>query len=894
MRILLRYIIIFLLVTEFLPVYGQGTRIDFNTIPKSGTILVYSHLDDDLIWMLPFWKITEKFVGGAMPATSSYRTIISQQQSYINNNGYNIDYQSNWYAPWDDISDTEYSQYYLNANTSYSYLVNDHLETRLFNDPTPLSRTEINKIKAKLEQFFADPWMKRVISHNNWGEYGHQHHKGINKAVRELAVKYRKDVWMLGCDNGGFIDVTVPNGITWSYGSFNMPDLYTGIRSIYVNNGRWTWYTDRIPSGDHKFIKIVDGGSDKSYILKGDEITYSGPSQAEPGAFIFDGSDDYLTLKGNNNSSFTIALKVRPDLIREMDIAAMSEYPGSSKNDRNFSMTSDGHIMTRIYDGTSRTLISNTAISAGSWSQLVITSNGSSLKLYINGSLDKTVTAGKAITNYSTPEFILGQAIQTDTYFKGQVTNVRFFNYVLSDSEIAQLSGQSYTITSSAGSGGTITPSGSVSANAGADVTFTVKANSGYEISDVSVDNSSVGTVSSYKFSNISSNHRITASFRRLSYSITTTAGSGGLITPGGTISVTYGSNQKFTIKGDIGYKISDVRVDNVSVGTPTEYTFSNVTSSHTLMATFTTATYVITSTAGQGGTISPSGTTVNKYGSDMTFTIIPDKGYEIKDLAVDNKSVGSVSRYTFTKITSDHSIAAMFVPITYTIRSLSGIGGSLNPSGNVKVNYGKDIHFSVIPEDGFKVSSILLDYLPVPLNSDDLTISNVTHDHVLSVAFAELQTFRILSGAGINGSISPSGEIQLTEGMSQTYQITPNPGYRILNVFIDTIPVGPVSEYTVRNISGDHTVSASFTTAVKADVYPNPFRSGFSLVIRSPFDYTYDVYIATMNHGIVFSETGVTANTEVVMTPVLPAGLYILNVYHNGKKVALTRVVKY
>ena len=150
---------------------------------------------------------------------------------------------------------------------------------------------------------------------------------------------------MLGCNNGDFIDVTVPNGITYAYGSFNTPSLYTGIRTIYSNNGRWTWYTDRVPSGDHKFIRIVEAGSDKSNILKGDPITYPGPSQQESGAYIFDGDDDYMTLKGNNNSSFTISMRVMPDQIREMDISAMSEYPTSGKNDRNLYLNSEGRII---------------------------------------------------------------------------------------------------------------------------------------------------------------------------------------------------------------------------------------------------------------------------------------------------------------------------------------------------------------------------------------------------------------------------------------------------------------------------------------------------------------------------------------------------------------------
>ena len=118
---------------------------------------------------------------------------------------------------------------------------------------------------------------------------------------------------------------------------------------------------------------------------RGEVITYPGPAQRESGAYIFDGDDDYLTLKGNNNSSFTIAMRIRPEQIREMDISAMAEYPLSSKNDRNLYLTSDGHIAARIYDGSSRSVTSTSVISAGTWTHVTITGNGSNLKLYING-----------------------------------------------------------------------------------------------------------------------------------------------------------------------------------------------------------------------------------------------------------------------------------------------------------------------------------------------------------------------------------------------------------------------------------------------------------------------------------------------------------------------------
>jgi hypothetical protein len=70
-----------------------------------------------------------------------------------------------------------------------------------------------------------------------------------------------------------------------------------------------------------------------------------------------------------------------------------------------------------------------------------------------------------------------------------------------------------YTITASAGSHGSITPSGSVSVNYGASQSFSIAPSSGYHVTNVLVDGSSVGAVTSYTFTNVTANHTISASF---------------------------------------------------------------------------------------------------------------------------------------------------------------------------------------------------------------------------------------------------------------------------------------------------------------------------------------------------------------------------------------------
>jgi hypothetical protein len=74
---------------------------------------------------------------------------------------------------------------------------------------------------------------------------------------------------------------------------------------------------------------------------------------------------------------------------------------------------------------------------------------------------------------------------------------------------------QTYTITASAGTGGSITPSGSVSVNKNGTRTFTITANPGYATDDVLVDGESVGAVATYTFENVTGAHTISAAFKK-------------------------------------------------------------------------------------------------------------------------------------------------------------------------------------------------------------------------------------------------------------------------------------------------------------------------------------------------------------------------------------------
>ena len=70
---------------------------------------------------------------------------------------------------------------------------------------------------------------------------------------------------------------------------------------------------------------------------------------------------------------------------------------------------------------------------------------------------------------------------------------------------------------------------------------------------------------------------------------------------------------------------------------------------------------YTITAIAGEGGSISPSGSISVGKGLSKTFTITSSSGYVISDLIIDGKSVGAKNSYTFEKVYTNHSIKAEF-----------------------------------------------------------------------------------------------------------------------------------------------------------------------------------------------------------------------------------------
>ena len=183
-----------------------------------------------------------------------------------------------------------------------------------------------------------------------------------------------------------------------------------------------------------------------------------------------------------------------------------------------------------------------------------------------------------------------------------------------------------FTIAASADTGGSISPSGSVDVNYGADQSFAIDPDTGYHVADVLVDGVSVGAVTSYEFKNITETHTIAASFAINTYTLTYSAGPHGSITGSSPQTVAWDADgSEVTATPAEGYHLVEWS-DGVKTASRTDLA---VAGNITVTASFAINRYTLTYAAGPGGSLDGATSQVVVHGaSGTTVTAVPAPNY--------------------------------------------------------------------------------------------------------------------------------------------------------------------------------------------------------------------------------------------------------------------------
>lgn len=157
-----------------------------------------------------------------------------------------------------------------------------------------------------------------------------------------------------------------------------------------------------------------------------------------------------------------------------------------------------------------------------------------------------------------------------------------------------------------------------------------------------------------------------------LMYKVSASSGKNGTVTCTSTNfdgTVAEGSNLTFKIKPDSGYRVSEVLVDGKSQGSITSFTLKDIDSSHTIFAQFEKEKSDDSKDDDKNQTTKDTkpnvkhnkGGEVHVLSDNVTCLINADRGYIIKKVVANGRSVGAVDYYEFSKASADNKLEVTF-----------------------------------------------------------------------------------------------------------------------------------------------------------------------------------------------------------------------------------------
>ena len=218
-------------------------------------------------------------------------------------------------------------------------------------------------------------------------------------------------------------------------------------------------------------------------------------------------------------------------------------------------------------------------------------------------------------------------------------------------------------------------------------------------------------------------------------------------------------------------------------------------------------------------GTLTPGGTISVVPGTSVTFTLTLADGYRFVDMRINGNEVPPSETFVVGDITADMSIELWLMktdvdPGMYVIHAEHNGHGSVTPS-DCEVAAGGSVTLTVSPNDGYMVSSVLVNYSEVELSDGKLVLSDIDGNKVVSVTFEEIEyTETVTVSVGDNGTVSPSGSVVVERGEDLELTITPDDGYRIASVILDGTDVTSEvkdSVFILSNVVSGHSVRVEF-----------------------------------------------------------------------------------
>ena len=374
-----------------------------------------------------------------------------------------------------------------------------------------------------------------------------------------------------------------------------------------------------------------------------------------------------------------------------------------------------------------------------------------------------------------------------------------------------------------------------MTAEVGADVTFTVTPDENYSVKSFKVNNDEkqLNDSNQVVVKMVEGGLTVSAEFEINSAAVTITQADHGSISADKS-TAKIGENVTFTVAPEANYVVSSFKVNDADVALDgnNQAVVVMVAGGLNVTASFELGSGTVTIGTIEHGAVTADKMTA-KIGEDVTFKITSDTGYDVNFFKVNGISVKYETKEDPTTgktygeakvkmVSGGLTVTAEFKLAVYTIEWDTPTHGTIAVEGDkTKATYGEEVKFIFTPETGYEIKYLTINEEQVQWASDN-TYTTIMGEYGLFVTVQfGLENETITVNAGEHGTIEHKNKVDDTQdylyGDTAVVTVTPNEGFMIETITVDgkaiQVPEDKKGGYSFEQlVDKDLTISATFT----------------------------------------------------------------------------------
>lgn len=374
-----------------------------------------------------------------------------------------------------------------------------------------------------------------------------------------------------------------------------------------------------------------------------------------------------------------------------------------------------------------------------------------------------------------------------------------------------------------------------MTAEVGADVTFTVTPDENYSVKSFKVNNDEkqLNDSNQVVVKMVEGGLTVSAEFEINSAAVTITQADHGSISADKS-TAKIGEKVTFTVAPEANYVVSSFKANGADVALDgnNQAVVVMVAGGLNVTASFELGSGTVTIGTFEHGAVTADKMTA-KIGEDVTFKITSETGYDVSFFKVNGSAVDYVTKEDSTTgktygeakvkmVSGGLTVTAEFKLGVYSIEWDPTTHGTIAvESGKTQATYGEEVKFVFTPETGYEIKYLTVNEEQVQWASDNTYTTTMGEYGLFVTVQFGLENETITVNAGEHGTIEHKNKADDTQdylyGDTSVVTVTPNEGFMIETITVDgkaiEVPEDKKGGYSFEQlVEKDLNISATFT----------------------------------------------------------------------------------